>query len=148
MNITGKTICIRNRKTSDYAKETVWSLDNEVTQYDPVAGKVYNRQLFSIETLGGEHIGTCSLYNQTLTEIQLGIRIGDKNYWGKGYGVEAVSLLTIYCFGVIGIDRVWLKVLPSNTRAIRCYRKCGFRFCGRLALNGYEFLVMEKRKEQ
>ena len=146
MNIVGKKARVRDRRSSDYAQETQWQLDSEVAALDPSVGKPLNTQGFSVETLDGEHIGTCSLYNQTLTDVQLGIRIGDRRYWDKGYGTEAVNILINYCFATMDIEYVWLKVLPQNTRAIKCYKKCGFVHTGRLALNGYDFITMEKRR--
>lgn len=147
MNVTGKSIRIRDRISSDYADEAVWQADKEILQYDPPTGKLFNNQLFSIETLDGIHIGTCSLYNNDSTRVQLGIRIGDKSYWDKGYGTEVINLLVSYAFASLGVERVWLKVLPQNIRAIRCYEKCGFAYCGRLALDGYDFVMMERRCE-
>ncbi len=84
-------------------------------------------------------------YMHVLTpeDIQFGIRIGNKDYWGKGYGTEVVELLVDYWHYNLGIKRLWLKVLPTNLRAIRCYEKCGFEQAGRLLLDGYDFVVME-----
>jgi RimJ/RimL family protein N-acetyltransferase len=36
-------------------------------------------------------------------------------------------------------------VLDSNIRAIKCYEKCGFARYGNLALDGYSFILMEKK---
>jgi RimJ/RimL family protein N-acetyltransferase len=62
----------------------------------------------------------------------LGITIGDKNYWGQGYGREAVSLLLGYAFRLRNMRRVYLSVNGTNERAIRAYRACGFVEEGRL----------------
>jgi RimJ/RimL family protein N-acetyltransferase len=82
------------------------------------------------------------MMNMTQEEAELAIRIGDKNYWGKGYGADAVSTLVNYWLST-GLRRIWLKVLPGNIRAVRCYEKCGFTAVARLILDGYEFLIME-----
>ncbi|WP_224545310.1 GNAT family N-acetyltransferase [Mesorhizobium sp. CA16] len=55
----------------------------------------------------------------------LAIGIDDQAYLGKGYGAEAIRLVLGYAFG-LGLHRVFLRVLSSNSRAIACYRKCGF----------------------
>jgi RimJ/RimL family protein N-acetyltransferase len=60
----------------------------------------------------------------------LAIGIDDPARLGRGYGPEAIRLALTYAFGS-GIHRVSLRVLASNTRAITCYRKCGFREEGR-----------------
>lgn len=147
MNIIGEKVRVRDRKPGDSIWEVVWSQDEEIQQADPQAGKPSGVQRFSIETLEDKHIGSCSLYDWDGTNIQLGIRIGDKNFWNSGYGTDAVKILVNYCFVTLDVERIWLKVLPWNTRAIKCYEKCGFVRAGWLALNGYDFAVMERRKE-
>lgn len=62
----------------------------------------------------------------------LGITIGDKEYWGKGYGREAIGLLLDYGFRLHNLRRIWLNTLSNNERAIRCYLRCGFIEEGRL----------------
>jgi len=146
MNIIGEKVRIRDKIPADSIHDIVWGLDEEILALDPSAGETLNIHLFSIETLDSRLIGFCSLYNQTQEEVQLGIRIGNKDYWSKGYGTEAVSMLMNYAFSA-DIRRVWLKVLPSNARAIRCYEKCGFVNCGRLLLDGYNFTLMERRRD-
>ncbi len=148
MNILGEKVRIRDRIPGDSLQEIIWEMDAEIRHADPPAGKLLNSQRFSIETLEGEHIGSCSLYNWTDTDIQFGIRIGNKHYWNKGYGTDATNALVNYCFVTSGIERIWLKVLPWNTRAIKCYEKCGFTRAGWLALDGYDFALMEIRKPE
>ncbi|MDX0299371.1 GNAT family N-acetyltransferase [Sinorhizobium meliloti] len=55
----------------------------------------------------------------------LAIGIDDPAFLGRGYGTEAIRLALAYAFST-GLDRVALRVLASNIRAISCYRKCGF----------------------
>jgi len=54
------------------------------------------------------------------------IDIGEKNYWGKGYGKEALSLLLGYAFMELNLHRVSLSVYAFNARAIHLYTKLGF----------------------
>jgi len=143
MNITGDKVHIREQSLNDSINEYIWSQDSDVVALDPHAGRPSGGKQLSIDTIGGEHIGSCALYAWTQTEVQLGIRIGNSDYWGLGYGTEAVGLLVDYCFAHTSVDRVWLKVLLGNPRAIRCYEKCGFEHVGRLALDGHDFIVME-----
>jgi len=131
----------------DAMRETMWYVDPEIQSLDVAAGVVHNSKWFSIITADGDHhIGACTLYNYDAHEAQLGIRIGDRGYWNLGYGTDATLLLLQYGFEVMGLQRIWLKVLPENIRAIRCYEKCGFTRVGKLALDGYEFVTMEKRR--
>jgi RimJ/RimL family protein N-acetyltransferase len=72
---------------------------------------------------------------------ELGIEIGNKDYWGKGYGREVIRLLLIYAFEHQNLNRVSLHTHSENERALRCYSACGFveegRFRQKLWLDGH-----------
>ena len=74
-------------------------------------------------------IGQCALFdfNETAQTCELGITIGDKAYWGHGYGRDAIQSLLDYAFRLRNMRRVYLSVNGNNQRAIRAYRSCGFR---------------------
>ena len=82
----------------------------------------------------GEMIGMCALFNfdETAHTCELGITIGDKAYWGKGYGREVVALLVEYAFRYRNFRKVWLRVHGKNERAQKAYRAAGFVEEGRL----------------
>jgi RimJ/RimL family protein N-acetyltransferase len=88
---------------------------------------------FAIEA-DGHLIGHCGLYNidETARHCELGITIGDKDFWGRGYGRDAVRLLLRYAFRLRNLRRVWLEVHAENERALRAYKACGFVEEGRL----------------
>lgn len=54
------------------------------------------------------------------------ILIGEKDYWGHGYGTEAIVLFLGYCFRILNLRRIVLEVYAYNERAIKCYEKVGF----------------------
>lgn len=68
--------------------------------------------------------------NWRRSEAELRICLGDKTLWNLGLGTEAVRLITGYATGKLGLKSVYLRVYASNTRAIQCYRKCGYRPVG------------------
>jgi diamine N-acetyltransferase len=78
-------------------------------------------------------IGNCGFFNhdQRNASAEFGIMIGDKNYWNQGYGTEAVRLLVMHGFQTINLNRIYLRVLETNPRAIRAYEKAGFIHEGR-----------------
>lgn len=88
---------------------------------------------FAIE-VDGKYIGGCGLFdvNETARTCELGIGIGDKAYWGQGYGREAVRLLVDYAFRYRNFHKVSLWVHAANERAIRSYQAVGFVEEGRL----------------
>jgi len=88
---------------------------------------------FAIDA-AGTFIGQCGLrnFNETDRTCELGIAIGDREYWGRGYGRDAVLLLLNYAFRVRNLRKVSLRTNGNNERAIRAYRACGFIEEGRL----------------
>ncbi len=65
-------------------------------------------------------------------EAWLGVGIGERDCWSRGYGTEAVQLATAFAFDELNLHRVTLDVLAANPRAIRAYQKAGFVIEGRL----------------
>ncbi len=128
----------------DESRRGLWQSDDELRRLNPNVGRAFNYGEYAIE-VASTHIGFCSVCDVTQSEAELGVAIGNKVYWGKGYGADVVNQLTEICFNNLGVKRVYLKVLPSNARAIKCYEKCGFMRSGYLALDGYSFILMEKR---
>jgi RimJ/RimL family protein N-acetyltransferase len=104
----------------------------EAEWYDEaIKGK--NAYWFEIRTLEGDHlIGSCGIFDTDTKNrsAELGIVIGEKDYWGKGYGTDAVQTLLRFAFGEVNLNRVYLQVFAYNQRAIRSYEKCGFRHEG------------------
>lgn len=82
---------------------------------------------FAIE-VEGRLLGGCGLFNSNDTDrtAELGIGIGDRDCWGRGYGREAVRLLLDYAFRLRNWRNVWLRVWGNNARAIRAYHAVGF----------------------
>jgi RimJ/RimL family protein N-acetyltransferase len=73
----------------------------------------------------------------TAGDAFVGIGLGERDYWGKGYGTEAMNIILGYAFRELGLRRVSLTVFEYNLRAIHSYEKIGFTHEGRLrqALN-------------
>jgi RimJ/RimL family protein N-acetyltransferase len=87
---------------------------------------------FAIDA-AGMLIGRCELFDvdEVSRNCKLGISIS-KEYWGQGFGREAVELLLDYAFEKRNLEKVHLDVLEDNERAIRSYSSCGFGEEGRL----------------
>lgn len=88
-----------------------------------------NYRLYAMEEDGGKIIGDLELDHicWKRKEAELRIRIGEKEYWNKGYGTLAIKEILNYAFGDLGLNRIYLRVYSFNTRAIHCYEKIGFR---------------------
>lgn len=90
---------------------------------------------FHIRTLqDNRFIGDIGLWVSSWAsgEAWVGISIGERDYWGKGYGSDAMRLILRYAFTELNLFRVSLDALGSNVRAIRSYEKCGFVLEGNL----------------
>ena len=76
----------------------------------------------------GQLIGQIRLHslNQTDQRARLAVGILAEDKLGKGIGRRTIRLVLAHVFGEMGLHRVDLRVLDFNTRAIRCYRSCGF----------------------
>ena len=96
--------------------------------------------LFVVEaTRSNQTIGTCQLLNINWRHrsAELQIRIGSDRHHGKGYGVEAIKLLTDFGFRDLNLHRIYLNVFVTNQRAIGAYQKCGFKQEGHLREAAY-----------
>ncbi len=113
-----------------------FSLAQEERWYEDLQERIRRNEsvLLAIETLEGVHIGNVGLHriNWKDRHAELGIVIGEKAYWGKGYGTDAIRTLLRFAFEEMNLHRVYLRVDEDNPRGIRCYEKCGFREEGRL----------------
>ena len=147
MAIQGKKLCLRGIERSDIPAFVRWFNDPEVRSYlqmyMPMSTaqeelwfeaqlKDPDRHLFGIETLEGKLIGNLGIedIDRKNRSATLGIVIGEKEYWGQGYGTEAITTLLRFIFTEMNLHRVSLAVYEYNRRAIRCYEKCGFKMEG------------------
>jgi len=166
--ITGNKVRLREKKLADARNDYQWQSDAELARLDAtrtliIPFSVYlldyatelrhpksNRYPLAIETLESRHIGNCTCYDisKKKGEAQLGIMIGDRDYWDKGYGADTVSTMTDHVFLTTGLHRLYLKTLDWNLRAQKCFRKCGFTPCGETKRNGQDFLLMELKRER
>ncbi len=91
----------------------------------------YHFAIVSLEN--DELIGNCGLQeiNQMRQCAEVGIFIGDEKNRNKGYGREALSLLSNYGFDYLNLNNIMLRVFSFNTLAINCYKKVGFQEIGR-----------------
>jgi RimJ/RimL family protein N-acetyltransferase len=88
---------------------------------------------FSIRTLNDDAvIGYLGLWVGVIhSEAWVGIGIGNRDYWGKGCGTDAMKLCTQFVFAELGLARLSLGLHGYNQRALRVYEKVGFKLEGR-----------------
>jgi RimJ/RimL family protein N-acetyltransferase len=91
--------------------------------------------LFSIRTLENDKlIGFVAFdgINWTDRDSYVAIGIGEQDFWGKGFGSDAMRLMLRYGFTELNLHRVSLNVYAYNLRGIHSYEKCGFKHEGRI----------------
>ena len=79
-----------------------------------------------IITLNKKTIGHASLTKRPNNWYETRIVIGEKKYWGVGYGSKAINLL-VHKAKNLDISKIYLEVRQTNIRAIRAYTRCGFQ---------------------
>ena len=164
--LTGNKVRLRPRCLEDAADQYRWRRDEELCSLDasvPTSfsfGEFLDRYsveleypgltcTWAIDTLDGRHIGECSLFNLDLLSntAELGILIGEKEFWGLGYGTDAINVLLSDIFATSDLKRLVLRTLDWNTRAQKCFEKCGFAACGAVSGGSYQFTVMERVRQ-
>jgi RimJ/RimL family protein N-acetyltransferase len=144
--LVGKKCYLSPINVNDAEKFTEWLNDMEVIKhfslYPNIISLENEREILTI--LSKEHnysiidmernelIGNCGFLgidhiNQT---AEIGIFIGNKTFWNKGYGKEALSLLIDYGFKALNFHNIMLRVYENNKGAVRCYEKIGFKLIG------------------
>jgi RimJ/RimL family protein N-acetyltransferase len=86
-----------------------------------------SRVYYAVDNQVRELIGRISLREiRGRKSARLGIGFGP-DYVDQGYGTEALSLFLDHFFNDLGFERMVLDVAAVNQRALRCYKRCGFR---------------------
>jgi diamine N-acetyltransferase len=151
--IYGELVRLRAMEREDTKMAYEWVNDPEVTRnlalYLPMSNQDEeqwfervthgdpNERPLAIEVRDGADwklIGNCGVFNieWVNSNAELGILIGEKSAWNKGYGTEVMTLLLRHCFETLNLNRVFLRVYTDNGRGIRAYQKAGFVEEGRM----------------
>ncbi len=165
---SGPKIALRRKRVEDATDDYDWRKDPELAELDATVSlrmsfdefrTRYEEELryptpwvkrYAIETLDGVHIGNCMAYDidSVTGEGEVGIMIGDRGYWGKGYGREAMSQLLEQCFLMPSIKRLYLHTLEWNARARTSFARVGFREVREVRRAGKNFVLMEIRRPE
>lgn len=126
-----------------------WMNDPEITCYlesrfypssieslaDYVSSKLEDRDnvfLAIVLKEGDRHIGNIKLgpidWNHRLADV--GILIGEKEHWGKGYATEAIRLIVDYGFGKLNLHKLTAGCYDVNQASIKIFQKAGFSIEG------------------
>ncbi|MFH1087311.1 MAG: GNAT family N-acetyltransferase [Chloroflexota bacterium] len=158
-SLSGSRLRLRPKRREDVAEDYAWQTNEELSRLDAASPldcgfsdylRYYSlewswrKQGFGIETLEGKHIGNCACFNvnRSRMEVEIGIIIGDRGYWNRGFGHEAICLLLDH-LKRHRMKRVYLRTLDWNIRAQKCFERCGFVRYGTSNQDGHKFVLME-----
>ena len=168
VHIRGARVVLREKAIKDAWNEYLWRTDPELSQLDAALPltmgyeeflTIYKEQLryplawakpLSVDTLDGAYIGNCMYYDVDIVRktAEVGIMIGNRNYWNGGYGFDVVVSLVDHIFATTGLNRLYLHTLKWNKRARRCFEKCGFQPVKLVRRSQREFVYMEMLREE
>jgi len=150
----GERVRLRAAEKEDISAFLRWINDEQVTEnlflaapmsrfeeeqwYDAMMQKPASEHVLVIEVIDDNPskdyrpIGTCQFHNLDWRNrsAEIGILIGEKNFWDHGYGTETMRLLLLHGFNTLNLHRIWLQVIAKNQRGIRAYEKAGFKYEG------------------
>jgi RimJ/RimL family protein N-acetyltransferase len=144
-SLTGNRMILSPLKNGNFKKIRMWLSDLELAKYafglladEEVLNSITQNYMRGIEsgiehilginTTDGEFIGFIRYHFKEEGIVnRLGILIGERDYWDKGYGTEALFLLLKHLFLEHGVNRVELDTAEFNKRAQKCFKKVGFR---------------------
>lgn len=111
-----------SRQIKEWAEKTLEKLGSELVWFG-IRTRAEDRLIgeLMIENLQSMH-----------REGWISIGLGEREYWGRGFGTEAMRLALRYAFQELNLHKVALNVFDYNERAVRSYEKAGFRHEGRV----------------
>jgi diamine N-acetyltransferase len=149
----GKRIRLRSDERRDLPLFVEWLNDPEVRRYlsmalptsmaeeeqwfETMLKKPKEEHPLAIEIKEGESwrlIGNCGFFDfdWRARKAEVGLFIGDKSCWNKGYGTEVMRLLLDHGFGTLNLNRIYLHVDVENLGGIKAYEKAGYVLESRL----------------
>ena len=121
-------------RLADSDPAQLWSEKKLKEFIEKDADKNENAFRFAIRTLAEDKlIGSVSLWVNSWThgDTWLGIMIGDRDHWSRGFGTDAMRLIVQYGFIELNLRRITLGLHSYNPRALKSYEKVGFKMEGR-----------------
>ncbi|MFA6495259.1 MAG: GNAT family protein [Candidatus Paceibacterota bacterium] len=148
--LVGKKVVLRPlNKETDLVATIRWVNDPEVTRYLnhtlPITereecewfdgiGKSAKSITLAIETKDDHKlIGSMGIHNIWWTSRvgTTGALIGEKEYWGRGYGTDAKMILLNYAFNTLNLQKICSTVIAFNKRSLHYSLHCGYKIEGR-----------------
>ena len=145
--LEGKKINLRPFTKEDVPTITRWINDPEVREFISATFPQTEKQeeewvnklgsddkniVLGIETKDNKLIGIMGIHgiNWVYRTCTTGAIIGEKDYWGKGYGTDAKMQLLNYIFNILNLHKVCSSVIAYNKRSLQYSLHCGYKIEG------------------
>lgn len=104
------------------------TLDDQIEEFNRMRQSADDIEFCIVDKTKGQPIGLAGLHSLQwiYRSAEFRILIGERNFWRKGIGTEAVQLLCAYGFETLNLNKIWLGVSSGNKGAVRSYQKAGF----------------------
>lgn len=143
--IQGERLYLRSLRAEDIeGGYREWLQDPAINQYLEARFSVYNYDqlkdfiqninasstdyLFGIFDKDDTYVGNIKIggINWIHRTAEVGLLIGNRDYWGKGFGSEAIYLVTEYGFNTLNLRKLWAGAYSTNKGSVRAFEKAGY----------------------
>ncbi len=148
--VYGERIRLRAAERADIPMFVRWFSDPEVTEYlltnipfglaeeeiwfeAMIRGPKEEHVLVIEARMEGVESGWTPVGNTSFMDLdatnrstEIGIVLGEKEFWNRGFGTDAMKTMLRHGFENLNLHRIWLRVFTPNLRAIRAYEKAGY----------------------
>ncbi|MEQ8667368.1 MAG: GNAT family N-acetyltransferase [Rhodospirillales bacterium] len=106
-----------------------------VRDYVDAAEASPNDKLWRIMVDADNHIGNIRLsaINRTHHRARIALLIGEKGYWGRGIGTDAIRLVAAHAFNDMELHKLTAGIYANNVASRRAFEKAGFALEATLA---------------
>lgn len=173
-HLSGQRILLRSLEEVDVGDSYLkWMRDPQVTQYlasrdqdetiETLRAFVRNINASPRDYLFGifiaqskQHIGNIKIgdIRDPHRSADLGLLIGQRSAWGKGYGAEAIAVATRWAFEELGLNKLWAGMYAENLGSYHAFIKASYREVGRfkrhILFNGryIDSILVEKCRDE
>lgn len=148
--LQGKSFYLRELRDSDLLGAWhSWLNDEDVTKhqnkkifpatvekqrkyFEMVGASQTDVVLAIVDRESDRHIGNVGLHkiDWVHRSAEVGILIGEREFWGRRIGSDAWGLISRYAFETLNLERLFAYILVENVASIRCAERSGFKQVG------------------
>lgn len=145
--LVGQHVNLRILEEDDVGSDYVsWMSDRSVCRYLTTPANIHDEEslkqyvrsmnlssrdhLFGVfDEAGARHVGNIKIGNVDAVKnsADIGLIIGAKNCWGKGYATDAISVITEFAFETLSLHRLWAGMIAENIGSLNAFQRAGYK---------------------